>query len=106
MTRLSRAAVIFYSGLMLEGRIGDVFAKMARSGKRVYPVTESIPEKRLLEPVEFEGHYDPHVWFDVSLWAECLPTIVTGLSETDPAGKAIYEKNGAAAKERMAALHQ
>ena len=42
----------------------------------------------------------------MSLWAECLPTIVTGLSETDPAVKAIYEKNGAAAKDRMAALHQ
>ena len=56
VTRLSRTAVIFYSGLMLEGRMGDVFAKMAHSGKRVYPVTESIPEKRLLEPVQFEGH--------------------------------------------------
>lgn len=40
--------------------MGDVLAKMARSGKKVYPLTESIPEKRLLEPVEFEGHYDPH----------------------------------------------
>ena len=106
VTRLSRAGVIFYSGLMLEGRMGDVFAKMARSGKKVYPVTESIPQKKLLEPAEFEGHYDPHVWFDVSLWAECLATVVTGLSETDPAGKAFYEKNGASAKERMAALHQ
>jgi manganese/zinc/iron transport system substrate-binding protein len=40
------------------------------------------------------------------MWADCLPTIVKGLSETDPAGKATYEKNGAAAKERMTALHK
>ena len=32
-SRLSRADVIFYSGLMLEGRMGDLFAKLARSGK-------------------------------------------------------------------------
>ncbi len=106
VTRLSRADVIFYSGLMLEGRMGDVFAKMARGGKKVYPITESVPREKLLEPAEFEGHYDPHLWFDVSLWAECLPTIVTGLSETDPGGKPTYKKNGAAAMERLAALHQ
>lgn len=106
VTRLARADVIFYSGLMLEGRMGDVFAKMARSGKKVYPITESVQKTRLLEPPEFEGHYDPHLWFDVSMWAECLPTIIAALSEVDPAGKADYEKNGATAKLRMTALHE
>jgi manganese/zinc/iron transport system substrate-binding protein len=65
VTRLSRADVIFYSGLKLEGRMGDVFATMTRSGKKVFAVTDSIPRKKLLEPAQFEGHYDPHVWFDV-----------------------------------------
>lgn len=106
VTRLARADVIFYSGLMLEGRMGDVFAKMARSGKKVYPITETVPKSRLLEPPEFEGHYDPHLWFDVSMWTECLPTVITALSEADPAGKAVYEKNGAAAKARLTALHE
>lgn len=103
---LSRADVIFYSGLMLEGRMGDLFAKLARTGRKVYPVTESVPEGELLEPAEFEGHYDPHLWFDVGLWAKTVPTILKGLSEVDPAGKEVYEKNAAALLERLAALDQ
>jgi manganese/zinc/iron transport system substrate-binding protein len=104
--RLSKADVIFYSGLMLEGRMGDLFAKLARSGKRVYPTTESVPEELLTEPKEFAGHYDPHVWFDVSMWAQTVPTIVKGLSEVDPEGKTTYENNGAALTDRLNTLHQ
>lgn len=104
--KLSKADVIFYSGLMLEGRMGDLFAKLARNGKPVYPITESVPESQLLEPEEFEGHYDPHVWFDVSMWAETVPTIIAGLSKVDPAGKETYETNGAALMSRMAKLDE
>ena len=102
---LGKADVIFYSGLMLEGRMGDLFARLARNGKKVYAVTEGIPESELLEPEEFEGHFDPHLWFDVSLWAQTVPVIVNGLSEVDPAGKATYEKNGQELMKRLAELH-
>ena len=105
-SRLSKADAIFYSGLMLEGRMGDLFAKLARSGKKVYATTESVPEDLLTEPKEFQGHYDPHLWFDVSMWAQTVPTIVKGLSEVDPAGKTAYENNGAALMERLGKLHQ
>jgi manganese/zinc/iron transport system substrate-binding protein len=96
--------VIFYSGLMLEGRMGDLFAQLGRTGKPVFPITESVPRDKLLEPAEFEGHYDPHLWFDVALWAQTVPTIVKGLSQVDPDGAADYEANGKALMERMAAL--
>jgi manganese/zinc/iron transport system substrate-binding protein len=101
---LQRAEVIFYSGLMLEGRMADLFARIGRGDRKVYAVTEGIAENRLLEPPEFEGHYDPHVWFDVSLWAQTVPVIVEGLSAADPEGKETYVKNGAALQERLAAL--
>jgi manganese/zinc/iron transport system substrate-binding protein len=104
--RLSKADVIFYSGLMLEGRMGDLFAKLARSGKKVYPTTESVPEELLTEPKEFAGHYDPHIWFDVSMWAQTVPTIVKGLSDVDPDAKTIFENNGAALTDRLNKLHQ
>lgn len=98
---LGRADVIFYSGLMLEGRMGDLFARLGRMGKPVYPVTESVPRGRLLEPEEFEGHYDPHVWFDVGLWAMTIPTIVEGLVAVDPEGRETYESNAKALQKRM-----
>lgn len=102
---LGASDVIFYNGLLLEGRLGDLFARLARGGRKIYPITESVPENLLLEPEEFEGHYDPHLWFDVSLWAATIPTIVQGLSETDPEGAAYYTKNGEALKTRLAELH-
>src|SRR5688572_32181006 len=67
VTKLQQADVIFYSGLLLEGKMQDIFGKFARSKRFVYAVTESIPPERLLEPPQFAGHYDPHVWFDVPL---------------------------------------
>lgn len=105
-SRLNQAGVIFYSGLMLEGRMGDLFARLARTGKKVYATTESVPEDRLLEPAEFQGHFDPHIWFDVSMWAQTIPTIVKGLAEVDPAGREYFEKNGADLSLRMSKLDE
>lgn len=103
---LSRADVIFYNGLMLEGRMGELFSKLSKSGRKIFAVGEDLPEADLLKPSEFEGHYDPHIWFDVELWAKTVPVIVRGLSETDPAGREIYEQNGAKLTEQLTALHQ
>ena len=96
VVKLQRAKIIFYSGLMLEGRMTDLFFRMARAGKLVYAVTESIPERNRLEPPEFAGHWDPHVWGDPILWSNCIVTVVDGLSKADPAGAADYAKRGRA----------
>jgi len=106
ITRLQRAGVIFYSGLLLEGKMQDVFAKLARTKKHVYPITESVPEKELLEPPDFGGHYDPHVWFEVPLWSKCAETVVKGLSEYDPKNKAHYEARGKEVQARLRDLHE
>lgn len=104
--KLQQADVIFYSGLLLEGKIQDLFAKMARTKKHVYPVTESIPLDRLLEPPEFAGHYDPHVWFEVPLWDMCVETVVKGLSEFDPKSKDYFENRGKETRAKMKELHE
>ncbi|MBA3762914.1 MAG: zinc ABC transporter substrate-binding protein [Chthoniobacterales bacterium] len=105
VSKLQQASLIFYSGLLLEGKMQDIFTNLARSKRRVYPVTEAIPLDRLLEPPEFAGHYDPHVWFDVTLWKLALDPVVKGLSEADPAGRAIYEQRAAEARTRLDELH-
>jgi manganese/zinc/iron transport system substrate-binding protein len=104
--RLAKSDVIFYSGLMLEGRMADLFTQLGRNGRKVYAITESVPKDRLLEPAQFAGHYDPHLWFDVALWAQTVPTIVMGLSEVDPGGKADYEKRGVELQARLAELEK
>ncbi len=102
---LSRADVIFYTGLMLEGRMSDLFKRLSRQGRPVYALAESKSVSRLLEPEQFAGHYDPHIWLDVSLWAETVPTVVEGLSAVDPQGRDFYQKNGGTLQQRLLELH-
>jgi manganese/zinc/iron transport system substrate-binding protein len=82
--RLSDADVIFYNGLHLEGRMVDIFESLAQGGKPTYPVAELIPEDRLRKPVEFEGNYDPHIWFDVTLWKYAAQAVADHLAAEDP----------------------
>jgi manganese/zinc/iron transport system substrate-binding protein len=103
---LQRASVIFYSGLMLEGKMEDLFRKMARGKKPVHAVTEALPASRLLSPPEFQGQHDPHVWLDVQLWSLCADTVAQGLSAVDPAGKDYYGKRAAEFRARMKELHE
>jgi len=106
VVKLQQADVIFYNGLVLEGKMQDVFAKLARTKKFVYPLSESIPVEKLLEPPEFEGHYDPHVWFDVTMWSLCVETIVKGLAEFSPRDRAYFEKRGQEVRSKLASLHE
>ena len=106
VTKLQGADVIFYNGILLEGKMQEVFEKMAKGGKRVLAVTDSIPKDKLLHPSDGGGHADPHVWFDVVLWAQCVDVVVKGLSEARPTDKEYFTQRGEAAKKAMAELHQ
>lgn len=91
---LQRADVVFYSGWHLEGRLTGTFAKMEKRGKSVFAVAERASKETLLKPEEFEGNYDPHVWFDPSIWATTVDVVVEALSDMDAANAAKYRKNG------------
>lgn len=106
ITRLSRADIILYSGLALEGKMGDIFVRLSRKNPNVIPVTEAIDRKKILEPAAFQGHYDPHLWFDVSLWKEAGRRVLQALQEHDPAGKAFYENNFNRYAAELDALHR
>ncbi len=84
--------IVFYSGLMLEGKMIDTLVKIGRT-KPVYAVTEDLAPQFLLEPEDFAGHYDPHVWMDVSAWARCIEPVVKALSKLDPAHADEYQEN-------------
>lgn len=94
LRKLSQADAIFYNGLGLEGKMADLFVRMARQTPTI-PVTESVPESELREPPEFQGHYDPHIWFDVRLWIKAVERVRDALVEIDPAHAAAYRQNAA-----------
>ncbi len=105
MRELARADLILYNGLHLEGRLAE---QLERLGVRrpAVAVTDGINPARLRAPPDFAGQYDPHVWFDVSLWAQATERIRDALIDVDPAGTTEYEQNAAAYLEQLAALHE
>ncbi|HVS02993.1 MAG TPA: zinc ABC transporter substrate-binding protein [Thermoanaerobaculia bacterium] len=93
--KLTEADLILYNGLHLEGKMADVLVKVARR-RPVVAVSESVPEEALREPPEFAGQYDPHIWFDVSLWAQTLEPIADALAELAPQQGDVFRANAAA----------
>ncbi len=91
---LARADIVFYSGLMLEGKMGQTLETFGRS-KPVVAVTARIPPEYLLH--DASGHHpDPHVWMDVSGWMKATEGVVEALAEFDPGHAAEYRERGAA----------
>jgi len=103
---LLAADVIFYSGLMLEGKMADALIRVATQGKPVFAVTELIDEAYLLEPKEFAGHFDPHVWMDVQGWMKGVEVVALKLGEYDPANAADYRDNADAYLKELEQLDQ
>ncbi|MGH2534433.1 MAG: metal ABC transporter solute-binding protein, Zn/Mn family [Thermomicrobiales bacterium] len=94
VSTLDEADVIFYNGLHLEAGLGDVLEEM---GERTTTaaVAEVVPEDLLLAPPEFEGAFDPHVWFDVSLWKLAVEAVRDTLSDLDGEHAGDYETRAA-----------
>lgn len=78
VVKLDNADIIFYNGLHLEGKMVDVFEKLARS-KPVVAVTQRIPHALLHQMAEATDTHDPHIWFDVALWKQAVQLIADTL---------------------------
>ena len=102
--RLLDADIVFYNGLLLEGRMTDALVRTASAGKRVHAVTEALEEEYLLEPEEFAGHHDPHVWMDPRAWAKAVEVVRDHLIAADPAHASEYEVNAAVTIARIVEL--
>jgi len=93
---MQSADVVFYNGLMLEGKMGDILVRLARSGKPVYAVTEEILNDGDYIITDEEDHQDPHVWMDVKGWIKAVNVVASALGEYDSDNAAEYRQNAAA----------
>lgn len=100
---LAGADLVFYNGLHLEGKLGDVFQRLAKR-KPVVAVTEYIQERQLRSPPEFAGAHDPHVWFDVALWSRAAERIRDALIELAPRHEADFRRRADELLREMADL--
>jgi manganese/zinc/iron transport system substrate-binding protein len=104
VAKLMSADVVFYSGLMLEGKMTDTLIKVAGK-KPVFAVTELVDPEYLLEPPEFAGHYDPHLWMDANGWIKAVDAVRDALSSFDSPNAATYAANAQAYKEQLEKLN-
>ncbi|MDB4808870.1 zinc ABC transporter substrate-binding protein [Verrucomicrobiales bacterium] len=106
VSKLNQAKVIFYNGLLLEGKMEDLFKRLATDGKAVRAVSDTVPQEKRLAPEDSEGHPDPHIWGDARLWASTVDDVVAQLSATFPDHKEDFEGRGEGYKVDLETLHR
>lgn len=92
LAKLKTADIVLYNGLHLEGKIGEILEKLGRS-KTVVAVSEGLSHDSLLQDSVFQGNFDPHIWFDVSLWKQCIPIVLEALIAKDSIHHKYYTQN-------------
>jgi len=103
--KMAAAQVLVYNGLHLEGKMTEVLAEMGTRGVETLAVAECVTPERLLPVEGFETMHDPHVWFDIELWAESAACLRDALVRIDPENADGYQKRGDAVITEFAALH-
>lgn len=95
MERLDQADIIFYGGLHLEGKLNDIFKKLANQ-KPVAAVSQNIDKAVLRSGQDTGGtEFDPHIWFNVKHWISATETVRDVLIKYDQANAELYRNNAA-----------
>ena len=102
--KLRGADVVFYNGLYLEAQLEDVLEQLGER-QTVVAVSSGIDRAELLPSADYADEFDPHIWFDVTLWSQAVAQVRDTLMAIDPAHAADYEANAAAYLAELAALH-
>ncbi|MFD0590716.1 metal ABC transporter solute-binding protein, Zn/Mn family [Paenibacillus sp. GCM10027627] len=103
--KLDNADIIFYNGLHLEGKMGEIFEKLKKR-KPVVAISAYLTEDQLITDSAAKGEavHDPHIWFDVKLWMSAVEVVRDTLAEKDPANADHYKANAEAYLRKLAEL--
>lgn len=105
LQKLTDADVVFYNGLHLEGKMGEVLEKLGKI-KPVIAVASKIKEEELRAVPGFQGTHDPHIWFDVKLWENAVVAVADFMKQHDQANADLYDVNGKKYTARLDSLHE
>jgi manganese/zinc/iron transport system substrate-binding protein len=92
-------------GLHFEELLQTVLVQRAQGGQKVFALGNSIPQENLIATDAAASLYDPHVWFDASLWSHAVEAVIAGLIELDPEGEAEFRERGEIYRQRLLELH-
>ncbi|MCC5946428.1 MAG: zinc ABC transporter substrate-binding protein [Bernardetiaceae bacterium] len=101
LDKLADADVIFYNGLALEGKMGDILEKMATK-KPVFAVSDIIPKDSLR--IIGKDYYDPHIWFDAKLWQLAAQHVSQELQALAPSAATYFKQRERAYLKDLQAL--
>lgn len=102
--RINEADIVFYNGLHLEAAMAEVLEETETV--TTVAVADVIDDELLLRPPEFEGQFDPHVWFDVELWKVAVGEVRDALAEFDPDNAETYRSNAEAYLDELTELDE
>lgn len=88
--KLQDGDIVLYSGLHLEGNMGEIFEQISKT-KPAVAIAEAIPDTELL--YDETGAVDPHVWFDIELWKQALERATQELITYKPAYADYFNAN-------------
>jgi manganese/zinc/iron transport system substrate-binding protein len=92
LRKLSEAELVFFHGLGLEARMGEVLRQHHAALGDSVAIAEAVPENKLRTKGEGQASVDPHVWNDPVLWAFVAKPVQETLAKVDPPHAADYEK--------------
>jgi len=96
--QIQAASLVLFNGLLLEGKMGSIL-----DGKKsAHAVGENLDG---VELIGGDGHADPHLWMDVSIWSKVAARIAEQVTKLDPDNRKIYEKRLAAYQTSLNNLH-
>ncbi|WP_373472111.1 metal ABC transporter solute-binding protein, Zn/Mn family [Carnobacterium alterfunditum] len=90
---MQSADVVAYSGLELEGKMGEIFQGLEKQKKIVIALENGLNENDVISTGENSKSIDPHIWFDVELWKKAAIEVSKGLIAADPENKLSYQSN-------------
>lgn len=93
VTLLQNADVIVYNGLHLEGKMGELLESLKEQGKTIISIEDGISTDKLFTLEDDTYMYDPHIWFEVSLWMDAAKHLSAKLQEADSKNANIYASN-------------
>ena len=109
--RLSSADLFIYIGADLEPWLHDLLKSVRNPNLRVLEASRGIPlidEEGIVHNAHEQKHgaHDPHIWLDFKNDQRIVDKIAAVLSEMDPEGSSVFERNAFIYKEKLQRLDQ
>ncbi|MDO8965819.1 metal ABC transporter solute-binding protein, Zn/Mn family [Algoriphagus sp.] len=100
---LTNADLVVYHGLYLEGKMTEIFEKLALS-QSLIDISQGLPKSELIRSGPEAHSVDPHIWFDVNLWSKAMAYVSQEMIEWKPEWQSILESNSAAYLDQLQEL--